>query len=236
MAQAVLNQRSESNLESVILGMSDHQMTGEGRFALMPGKLSHFLEGGYSLGSAVPRPSTDSEHGLDRYHIVLIPQDMASVRAAKPFSPKASTDGLLVLTWKELVSRVRMELNDPPPAPKTNPNVVEFGTIRVDYSAIEVRRSNRPVRLSAMEFKALKFFLSNPNRVISRDELLNEVWGYNNYPCTRTVDNHVLRLRQKLEPDFSNPIYIRTVFGFGYRFTPAGEDFEKSRMEETRRS
>ena len=57
------------------------------------------------------------------------------------------------------------------------------------------------VSLTAMQFKVLKFFVSNPNRVISRDQLLNEVWGYDNYPCTRTVDNHVLKLRQKLEPD-----------------------------------
>jgi DNA-binding winged helix-turn-helix (wHTH) protein len=236
MAQAVLNQRSESNLESAVLGMSNHKTAGADRFDITPGKLSHFLEGGYSLGASSQRAAADPMLALDRYHIVLIPQDIASGRAVKPFTQKASTDGLMVLTWKELVSRVRMELDDTTPAPKTNPNVVEFGTICVDYEAIEVRRSNRPVRLSAMEFKALKFFLANPNRVISRDELLNEVWGYNNYPCTRTVDNHVLRLRQKLEPDFSNPIYLRTVFGFGYRFTPAGEDLETSRVENPRRS
>ena len=227
MTQAVLNQRSESNLESALLGKSNHLVPGVDRFDITPGKLSHFLERGYSLGAPGLRPVL----ALDRYHIVLIPQDMTSGRAAKPSTQNASTDGLLILTWRDLVSRVRMELDDSAPSPRTNPNVVEFGTIRVDYAAIEVRRSNRPVRFSAMEFKALKFFLSNPNRVISRDELLNEVWGYNNYPCTRTVDNHVLRLRQKLEPDFTNPIYFRTVFGFGYRFTPAGDDLEISRPE-----
>jgi len=66
-----------------------------------------------------------------------------------------------------------------------------------------------------MEFKVLKFFVSNPRRVISRDELLNEVWGYENYPCTRTVDNHVLKLRQKLELEPVHPVHFRTVRGMG---------------------
>jgi hypothetical protein len=62
--------------------------------------------------------------------------------------------------------------------------------------------------------------VSNPKRVISRDELLNEVWGYENYPCTRTVDNHVLKLRQKLELDPAEPVHFRTVHRMGYKFVP----------------
>jgi len=85
---------------------------------------------------------------------------------------------------------------------------------------MEVRRAEREVNLTAMEFKVLRFFVMNPNRVISRDQLLDEVWGYNNYPCTRTVDNHVLRLRQKLEFDPSRPVHFRTVRGIGYKFVP----------------
>lgn len=71
-----------------------------------------------------------------------------------------------------------------------------------------------------MEFKVLRFLMSNPNRAISRNELLDQVWGYENYPCTRTVDNHILRLRQKLEVDLANPVHFRTVHGVGYKFTP----------------
>jgi DNA-binding response OmpR family regulator len=85
---------------------------------------------------------------------------------------------------------------------------------------MEVARANRIVKLTAMEFKVLRFFLFNQHRVISREELLNEVWGYDNYPCTRTVDNHVLKLRQKLEPDPAHPIHFRTAHGMGYRFVP----------------
>ena len=75
-----------------------------------------------------------------------------------------------------------------------------------------------PVVLTALEFKVLRFFVTSPGRAISRDELLNQVWGFENYPCTRTVDNCVLRLRKKLEPDPAHPVYFETVHGVGYRF------------------
>jgi len=106
-------------------------------------------------------------------------------------------------------------------------NPVRFGEVSVDLESMEVRRSNRPVNLTAMEFKVLKYFVANPNRAISRDDLLDQVWGYHNYPCTRTVDNHILRLRQKLEPDFGSPVFFRTVHGVGYKFTPSrGREME----------
>jgi DNA-binding response OmpR family regulator len=97
-------------------------------------------------------------------------------------------------------------------------SVVVFGDVVVNLSSVEVRQG-QPVVLTALEFKTLKYFTQNP-RAISRDELLNEVWGYENYPCTRTVDNHILRLRQKLEPDPSRPVHFRTVHGAGYKFLP----------------
>jgi DNA-binding response OmpR family regulator len=99
-------------------------------------------------------------------------------------------------------------------------SVVVFGDVIVSFSALEVRRKGQPVVLTAMEFKTLKYFVQNARRAISRDELLNEVWGYENYPCTRTVDNHILRLRQKLERDPSRPVHFRTVHGAGYKFLP----------------
>jgi DNA-binding response OmpR family regulator len=99
-------------------------------------------------------------------------------------------------------------------------NVVVFGDVIVNFSALEVLRKGRPVVLTALEFKTLKYFIQNARRPISRDELLNEVWGYENYPCTRTVDNYVLKLRQKLELDPSRPVHFRTVHGAGYKFLP----------------
>jgi DNA-binding response OmpR family regulator len=95
-----------------------------------------------------------------------------------------------------------------------------FGDVIVNFSSVEVCRKGQPVVLTALEFKALKYFIQNARRAISRDELLNHVWGYENYPYTRTVDNHVLRLRQKLESDPSRPVHFRTVHGTGYKFLP----------------
>jgi DNA-binding response OmpR family regulator len=95
-----------------------------------------------------------------------------------------------------------------------------FGEVTVCFPAMETHRKGKSVVLTAMEFKTLKYLIQNARRVISRDELLNEVWGYENYPCTRTVDNHILRLRRKLERDPSHPAHFRTVHGTGYKFLP----------------
>ena len=87
------------------------------------------------------------------------------------------------------------------------------------------------VVLTPMEFNLLKFLVKNAGRAISRDEMLNEVWGYENYPCTRTVDNHILKLRQKLEVDPANPVHFHTVHGVGYKLVlTAGRDVAGHKM------
>ncbi|HXY04382.1 MAG TPA: response regulator transcription factor, partial [Terriglobales bacterium] len=96
--------------------------------------------------------------------------------------------------------------------------VAVFDGISVDFTKMEVTRDGELITLTAQEFKTLKFMVQNAERVITRDELLNEVWGYQNYPTTRTVDNHILKLRQKLERDPANPMHFRTVHGVGYKF------------------
>jgi len=96
----------------------------------------------------------------------------------------------------------------------------DFGEVRINFSEMTAFRKDQPVTLSAMEFKTLKYLIQNARRVISRDELLSEVWGYENYPNTRTVDNHILRLRQKLERDPSEPRHFITVHRAGYKFLP----------------
>ena len=95
-----------------------------------------------------------------------------------------------------------------------------FGDVRINFAEMTASLKDQPVMLTAMEFKALKYLMQNPRRVISRDELLNEVWGYENYPNTRTVDNHILRLRRKLEQEPSEPRHFITVHRTGYKFMP----------------
>lgn len=96
-----------------------------------------------------------------------------------------------------------------------------FGEVTVSFSAMEAHRNGKLVALTLKEFKTLAYMIQNAGRVISREELLNEVWGYDCYPCTRTVDNHILRLRQKLEIEPARPRYFQTVHSAGYKFLPA---------------
>ena len=99
-------------------------------------------------------------------------------------------------------------------------DVYVFDEVMVDFSETEITRRGEKIVVTAKEFKTLAFLIKNAKRVVSRDELLNEVWGYQNYPCTRTVDNHILRLRQKVERDPSRPLHLLTVHCLGYKFVP----------------
>jgi DNA-binding response OmpR family regulator len=135
---------------------------------------------------------------------VLLLELGADDYVTKPFSPR------------ELLARVRAALRHTARVPEAN--LVSFDGISIDFKKMEVKRDGNVVVLTAQEFKTFQFLVQNCDRVISRDELLNEVWGYQNYPSTRTVDNHILKLRQKLEKDPSSPVHFRTVHGMGYKF------------------
>ena len=135
---------------------------------------------------------------------VLLLELGADDYVTKPFSPRE----LLARVRAAIRRSGRVEVGD----------VVTFDGISVKFAKMEVVRDSQPIELTAREFNALKFLVQNPERVISRDELLSEVWGYQNYPSTRTVDNHILKLRQKLEKDPTNPVHFRTVHGVGYKF------------------
>jgi DNA-binding response OmpR family regulator len=100
------------------------------------------------------------------------------------------------------------------------PDMFEFGGVKGCLSTREIHCNGRPVALTSKELKTLAYLIKNPRRVISRNELLSEVWGYQNYPRTRTVDNHILRLRKKLESEPAHPKHFHTVHSAGYRFVP----------------
>ena len=101
-----------------------------------------------------------------------------------------------------------------------NDSEATVGDVKVNFATMEAHRCGEPISFTALEFKTLKYLITNARRVISRDELLNEVWGYQNYPTTRTVDNQVAKLRKKLEANPARPIHLRTVRGVGYKFLP----------------
>src|SRR2546426_3685172 len=118
---------------------------------------------------------------------------------------------------RELMARVKAVLRRvTPQAPAAE--VYRFSDVEVNIRSNEVRRAGKLVDLSAKEFALLAYFITNPAETLSRDRLLDAVWGYENYPNTRTVDTHIVHLRQKLEPNPEEPRFILTIHGSGYKF------------------
>jgi len=100
------------------------------------------------------------------------------------------------------------------------PGELRFGEAEIDFRSYEARLNGKPVEMTRKEFAVLRYLASRAGQVVTRDDLLNEVWGYESYPTSRTVDNHVAGLRGKLERDASQPEHIKTVHGVGYKFIP----------------
>ncbi len=117
---------------------------------------------------------------------------------------------------RELLARVRALLRRAHP-PRALPDELCFDDVRVDFRRYEARKGNNALEMTRKEFGVLRSLAARSGEVVSRDELLNEVWGYEQYPTTRTVDNHIASLRTKLEKDPSRPIHLLTVHGVGYK-------------------
>ncbi|MDE3153928.1 MAG: response regulator transcription factor [Acidobacteriota bacterium] len=118
----------------------------------------------------------------------------------------------------ELMARIEALIRRSNGSAGATPAGYRFGDVVVDFRRAEVERGGAPVELSAREFRLLRHFIEHRGATLSRQELLNEVWGYDAMPLTRTVDVHVAGLRQKLEPHPKRPQYLLTVHGLGYKF------------------
>jgi DNA-binding response OmpR family regulator len=120
---------------------------------------------------------------------------------------------------RELMARVRALLRRAYP-PRALPDELRFDDVVVDFRRYEARKGSEALQMTRKEFGLLRLLAARASEVVTRDDLLNEVWGYENYPTTRTVDNHVALLRSKLEQDPSQPRHLLTVHGVGYKFVP----------------
>ena len=118
----------------------------------------------------------------------------------------------------ELLARVEVQLRRASALSGTSAAEYRFGDVTVNFRKAEVVRGGTPLELSAREFLLLKYFIEHREATLTRDELLNEVWGYHSMPSTRTVDVHVAWLRQKIEDNPRHPQYVLTVHGMGYKF------------------
>jgi two-component system, OmpR family, alkaline phosphatase synthesis response regulator PhoP len=158
-----------------------------------------------------------------RKHSVNMPILMLTARGQvvdKVIGLKLGADDYLTKPFEmmELLARVEALLRRVPLTPDSQIEAYQFGPIKIDFRRAEIERAGEKIELSAKEFQLLRYFIEHRGATLSRDELLNEVWGYDAMPATRTVDVHVAWLRQKLEPNTRHPQYILTVHGMGYKF------------------
>jgi len=118
---------------------------------------------------------------------------------------------------KELLARVRAHLRRSAKQVAELENY-QFGEIELNFKKYQALKQGQPLELSPREFEILKYFIQHRGETVTRDQLLDDVWGYDNYPLTRTIDNHIAKLRQKIEVAPAEPQYIITVHRVGYKF------------------
>ena len=119
---------------------------------------------------------------------------------------------------RELLARIKAHLRRENRGAENVPGVFHLGSLKIDFDHYKVIREDDEIDLTSLEVDVLRYLIGMDGKVVSRDDLLDKIWGYEKYPTTRTIDNHILKLRKKIETDPNHPRYILTVYGGGYRF------------------
>ncbi|NQU86323.1 MAG: response regulator transcription factor [Mariniphaga sp.] len=119
---------------------------------------------------------------------------------------------------RELLARIKAHLRRENRSGETISGLVQLETIKIDFEHYKVIRKDVEIDLTSLEVDVLRFLIQQDGKVVTRDELLDKIWGYEKFPTTRTIDNHILKLRKKIEVDPNHPRHILTVYGGGYRF------------------
>jgi DNA-binding response OmpR family regulator len=154
-------------------------------------------------------------------HVAILMLTARSEEADRVLGLDLGADDYLTKPFSvpELMARIRALLRRTSSAAGL-PSMLKFGQVEVDFQKYVARRRGKPIEMTRKEFDLLRFLASREDVVVTRDELLNKVWGLDSYPVTRTVDNHVASLRSKVEADPARPVFIQTVHGVGYKFVP----------------
>lgn len=119
---------------------------------------------------------------------------------------------------RELLARLKAHLRRADREANTLPRMYSFGDVEIDFAHFKARRKGKELDLTSIEMEILKYLIAHRGEVVTRDDLLDKIWGYDSYPTTRTIDNHILKLRKKIEEDPAHPQCILSVYGGGYRF------------------
>ena len=201
---------------------------------------------GYDVESALDGPTCLARATAEKWDLVLLDvmlPGMNGFDVVKEMRQKKCTAPVIMLTARgqvvdkvlglklgaddyltkpfetiELLARIEAQIRRAAASSTPGAPSYQFGDISMDVRKAEVRKAGKIIDLSAREFLLLKYFVEHREATLTRDELLNDVWGYHSMPSTRTVDVHVAWLRQKIEPDVKRPQYIVTVHGLGYKF------------------
>jgi DNA-binding response OmpR family regulator len=119
---------------------------------------------------------------------------------------------------RELLARIKAHLRRENRTHDAVTGAVQLDAVKIDFDHYKVARDGKGTDLTSLEVDVLRYLIGQQGRVVSRNDLLDKIWGYEKYPTTRTIDNHILKLREKIEKDPNHPEHILTVYGVGYRF------------------
>jgi len=119
---------------------------------------------------------------------------------------------------RELLARVKAHLRREKRGGEAVPSIVQLKSLKIDFGHYKIIRKENEIDLTSLEVDVLRYLIGQDGKVVSRDDLLDKIWGYEKFPTTRTIDNHILKLRKKIENDPNHPRHILTVYGGGYRF------------------
>jgi DNA-binding response OmpR family regulator len=190
--------------------------------------LRKLLEGAYDLvllDVMMPRRSGLDVCKLARREGVTTPIIMLTAKGEeldRVLGLELGADDYVVkpFSLRELLARIKAVLRRRPAPEATPTGPMRIGRLDVDFRTHTAAREGAEVAMTHLELEVLRYFAERPHTVVSRDDLLSDVWGYDDQPTTRTVDNFILKLRQKLEPEPSHPHHLLTVHGVGYKLVP----------------